>query len=155
MRNPIFNRGVFVFSLLGAIIAGYLWYMHGHAADIPCGPSHGCETVALSPYSRFPFHTGPPVAAWGTFGYLGLAVLAFLRTASDSPKRDSVLLNLIVFGATLGTAASLYFTSLEFGPIHAFCRWCIGSQIIMLIIFFLSWADRLMARPRLKGDTSL
>jgi uncharacterized membrane protein len=141
MNRPYLNRAVFVFALLGAIIAGYLWNLHSHPVDIACGPSHGCETVANSRYSRFPFGSGPPVAAYGTLGYLALATLAFLRTLTANPRRDRGLLALVVLGATFGTVASLFFTYLEIFKIHAICRWCVGSQVVILIVWALSLAD--------------
>ncbi|MDX1932491.1 MAG: vitamin K epoxide reductase family protein, partial [Capsulimonadales bacterium] len=64
--NPLFNRLVFILSLIGLFVAGYLWYMHANPQDIPCGGSHGCADVANSKYSQFPWGIGPPVAACST-----------------------------------------------------------------------------------------
>ena len=145
---PILNRVVWVFSLLGILVAGYLWFMHAHPADIPCGPSHGCETVANSRYSRFPFGSGPPVAAWGTVAYLALTVMAFLRTLGGSVGRDRVLLGLITLGAGIGTFASLYLTYLEVAVIHAICKWCLGSQIIIGIVFVCAAVEMIRTRQK-------
>ena len=149
-KSPVLNRVIWVFSLLGIVVAGYLWFMHAHPADIPCGPSHGCETVANSRYSRFPFGSGPPVAAWGTLAYIGLTVMAFLRTMPGSLGRDRVLLGLITLGAGIGTFASLYLTYLEIAVIHALCKWCLGSQIIIAVVFVCACAD--LWRRKAKGE---
>ncbi|MBC7805619.1 MAG: hypothetical protein H7145_05655, partial [Akkermansiaceae bacterium] len=95
---PLANRLIFVLSVIGIFVAGYLWYLHATHADIPCGLSNGCEMVAASKYARFPEgSTGPwYVAAWGTIGYLGFATLSFVRTLQTSPERDRVLLGLLV-----------------------------------------------------------
>lgn len=147
MRNPLFNRAIFVFSFIGLLIAGYLYQMHAHPADIPCGGSGGCETVANSPYSRFPAGDGPPVALYGTIGYLAIVILSFLRTlvgSADKPRPDSVLLNLILLGAVFGTVVSLYLTYMEINPnyIGAICRWCMTSQVLILLILGLSVTEK-------------
>jgi uncharacterized membrane protein len=138
MINPLYNRLIFVFSLIGLLIAGYMWYMHAYPADIPCGPSRGCETVANSPYSRFPPGSGPPVAMFGTLGYLAITVLSFLRTQTPEHggvDRDRRLLALILLGASFGLAASLWLTYVEIFWIKAICKWCMGSQFVMLLLF--------------------
>jgi len=144
MTNPTFNRLLFLCSFVGLLVAGYLWRMHATPSDIPCGPSRGCETVAMSIYSRFPWGTGPPVAAWGTAGYLGLATLAFLRSiAPDNARRSRTLLLLILAGASAGVAASLTLTYLEVFVIHAICKWCIASQGIIGVVWTVAvteWA---------------
>lgn len=141
MVNPLLNRLIFVFSLIGVIVAGYLWFMHAHPHDIPCGPSHDCERVANSPYSQFPPGVGPPVAAYGTLGYLALTVLSFLRTLPGTAERDRRLLALILATATFGLAASLWLTYVEIFWIKAICRWCMGSQLIMLLLFGAALTD--------------
>ena len=150
--RPLLNRVVWVFSLLGILVAGYLWFMHAHPSDIPCGPSHGCETVANSRYSQFPFGVGPPVAAYGTLGYLALTVLAFLRTLPGTASRDRVLLLLVALGAGLGTLASLGLTYLEIAVIHAICKWCLGSQIIIAIVFVCAVIE-LVQRKKTTGKS--
>jgi uncharacterized membrane protein len=135
MKNPLLNRLIFVFSLTGLLIAGYMWYMHAYPADIPCGGSGGCEQVATSRYSRFPPGSGPPVAAFGTLGYLGLTVLSFLRTLPGTAERDRRLLALILLGAAFGLAASLWLTYVEIFWIKAICKWCMASQFVMLLLF--------------------
>lgn len=140
-------------SLLGVMIAGYLWWAHIAHADLPCGGAGDCDQVRNSPYSRFPFgkSDSPPVAAYGTLGYLALTALSFLRTLTTDGKRDRALLALILVGAALGTAASLYLTYLEIFVIKAICRWCVASQTILLALLItagLEWLrTRRNARP--------
>jgi uncharacterized membrane protein len=139
--NPRLNRAIFLCSLIGMIIAALLWKWHLNPVDIPCGTSHGCQDVAISPYSRLPVGTGPPIAMWGTIGYLGLAFLAFIRTL-DIAKSYTYLIRLgLLIAGIIGLAMSLRLTYLEFFVIHAICKWCIGSQILMIIVFFLILID--------------
>lgn len=145
--HPGWNRAIFVLSFVGVFVAAFLWKMHATPQDIPCGPSHGCADVANSPYSRFPFGSGPPVAAYGTIGYAALTVLAFLRTLlGDTGARDRTILLLILAGATLGAVASLGLTYLELFVIHAICKWCVASQTIILIVFGIATREWLQTR---------
>jgi len=154
MMNPVLNRLVFVFSLIGIIVAGYLWSMHGHPEDIPCGGGyHGCEDVANSPYSQFPPGSGPPVAAFGTLGYIAIATLSFLRTLPGMAKQDRTLLLLMLVGAAVGSVFSLWLTYLEINVIHAICRWCIGSQTLILILLTLTAMEWARYNGR-KADTA-
>ena len=137
MANPFINRLIFVFSFIGIFLAGYLWYMHAYPEDIPCGPGGGCAEVAMSPYSQFPPGIGPPVAAFGTIGYLIICGLALFRTQNEDRKRDRMLLLGIIGVAVLGTLFSLYLTAMEAFVIKHWCKWCLGSQalIVLLTIF--------------------
>ena len=139
--RPVWNRVVFVLSLLGALVSAYLWRMHAIGADVPCGGSGGCDAVAASPYSRFPVGSGIPVAAYGAVGYTLLALLALGRTLTARPGRHRLLLALIALGAGAGTLASLYLTYLELWVIRAVCRWCLASQFLIAAVFVASLAD--------------
>ncbi|MBC8134924.1 MAG: vitamin K epoxide reductase family protein [Fibrella sp.] len=153
---PIANRLIFVLSVIGAFVAGYLWYLHATHADIPCGMSSGCEMVAASKYARFPEGTSGPwyVAAWGTIGYLGFAILSFLRTLQTSPERDRILLGLLILGAVAGTVFSLRLTYLEIYVIHAICKWCITSQVIIFAIAAISFSEWLGGRHSLLASST-
>ena len=143
--SPVMNRLAFVFSLLGVLVAGYLWWAHAANADIPCGASRGCDQVAASPYSRF---LGVPVAAYGMGLYLLLVGLTFARTLASDPARDRRLLALIVLLSAAGTLASLYLTYLELFVIRAICRWCVASQLLILGVLGAALAEWLRGRGR-------
>jgi len=158
MRHPLINRAIFVLALVGLLIAGALWYWHSHPADIPCGGTGGCETVASSPYSRLPVGTGPPIAMYGTLGYLAILVLTFLRTlpsVGEAPRRDTLASRLVLLGAVIGTAFSARLTYMEINPeyIGAICKWCMASQVLILLILVLSITD-VMQTSRGQAATS-
>ncbi len=139
--NPLANRLLFILSVLGAFVAGYLWFLHSTHGDIPCGVSRGCEMVAASKYARFPEGDGFWVAGWGTLGYIGFATLSFLRTLRTSSTGDHALLALIVLGAVAGTLFSLRLTYLELYVIHAICKWCVMSQVIIFAVAAVSVSE--------------
>lgn len=125
-------------SLAGFFLALYLYlYKIGLIGALACGTG-GCETVQLSPWSRL---FGVEVALVGVIGYLALFVLSLVAVQAGGERRhwsDTLLL----LGSALGFAFSLYLTSLELFVIHAICRWCVGSAVIITLIFVTTLLGR-------------
>ena len=134
-------------ALAGLFISLYLWlYQLGKIGTIACGTG-GCETVQLSAQSRF---LGVEVSLIGVVGYAGLLVLCLLalspRFAGASwPVRWLAVLTGV---AVLFTA---YLTYLEFFVIHAICRWCVGSAVIIVTMLVISLREVLGTRHSALG----
>ena len=129
--------GAALLSLLGLFVSTYLFlYKTGALGTIACGTG-GCETVQLSPQSRF---LGVEVALIGMAGYtVILAVaLAAMQPALASARWPAVALAGLSGGAFLFT---LYLKYLELFVIHAICRWCVVSAVLITAIFVLSLLD--------------
>jgi uncharacterized membrane protein len=132
--------------LAGLFLAIYLYlFKIGKIGTLACGTG-ACETVQLSPQSRF---LGVEVSLIGVIGYAVMLVLSFLALQPRYAGRSgpSNLLFLLSGGALLFTG---YLTSLELLVIHAICRWCVTSAVIVILIFLLAWYDR---RPRASDPT--
>jgi uncharacterized membrane protein len=133
---------VALLALAGLFVAVYLHlYKIGMIGTLACGTG-GCETVQLSPQSRF---LGVEVALIGVIGYavlLGLALLA-LQPRFAGPGLPSRLLAWLAGGGVLFTA---YLTYLELFVIGAICRYCVASAVIIVLIFLLSVLDLRRAR---------
>ena len=119
-------------ALAGLLLSLYLLLQRmGFLGPLVCGTSGGCERVQASRYSEF---LGLPVAAYGVGGYLALLVIAFAGlqgklAESAGPTRLLALLS------GIGVAFTVYLTSLELFVIHAICRWCVGSAVIIVLLF--------------------
>jgi uncharacterized membrane protein len=140
-------------SLLGLLLATYLYlYKIGKIGTLACG-SGGCETVQLSPYSRF---LGFEVALIGIGGYAFLLLLSLLGLQSP-PARRSWVGRLLLAGSGLGLVFTCYLTFLELFVIRAICRWCVASAVIITAIFvvgILDWqAGASPSRPPAKVRT--
>ena len=125
-------------SLIGVFVALYLYlYKIGKIGTLVCG-SGGCETVQMSRYARF---AGVEVSLIGLVGYLGLLALALwaLRPPLARAQWPATLIAL-VSGA--GVMFTIYLTGLELFVIHAICRWCVGSALIITAIFITALLDR-------------
>jgi uncharacterized membrane protein len=125
-------------SLVGLLVATYLYlYKIGLVGTMICGTG-ACELVQSSRWSRF---LGIEVSLIGVIGYVvllgvGLAGLQPGNQKHTWPDRILVLLS------GLALIFSLYLTYLELFVIHAICRWCVTSAVIVLGVFttaLLSW----------------
>jgi uncharacterized membrane protein len=96
----------------------------GGGAPVCLAGGRGCETVAGSSYSHL---LGVNVAVFGIVGYLLLLCCALLR--GDGPRMAGFALALVGFGY------SVYLTYLELFKIDAVCEWCVGSAIVMTLLF--------------------
>jgi uncharacterized membrane protein len=133
-----FRMGAVLTALAGVFVSAYLWlYKLGKIGTLTCGTG-GCETVQLSPYSRF---AGVEVAAIGFAGYVLLLGLSLVSLAPRH-ARSVGLINWLVLlsGGALGF--TLYLKYLEFFVIKAICRWCVASAVLITIFFLLAVLER-------------
>jgi uncharacterized membrane protein len=133
-------------SLTGLFISAYLYlYKIGKIGSLACGTG-GCETVQWSPWSRV---AGIEVSLVGLLGYALLLVLclAALQPSMVHRREPALLLAALSGIAVLFT---IYLTYLELFVIHAICRWCVASGVVIVAIFILSLFDlRRLHRARI------
>jgi uncharacterized membrane protein len=131
------RQAIVLLALVGLLVATYLWlYKIGVLGELQCGTG-SCEYVQTSRYAEL---LGLPVAVYGVAGYatlLGLG-LAGLQPGLASDRRVSLLLAAF---ATVGFGFTLYLTAIELFVLHAICRWCVASAVIMTATWLLSLAD--------------
>jgi uncharacterized membrane protein len=134
-----------VLSLIGFFISVYLYlYKIGRIGTLACGTG-GCETVQQSPWSRF---AGVEVSLIGLVGYASLLAvsLAALQPALAERRGPTRMLAIL---AGLGVGFTAYLTYLELFVIHAICRWCVGSAVIIIAIFIVALLElRRLSRTR-------
>lgn len=138
------RMAIAVLSLAGIFVSAYLWlYKLGYMGAIACGATGGCEAVQSSPQSAF---FGVDVAFIGVAGYGTLFALALVSLQprflhGGWPLRRLASLSGGAFAFTL------YLTYLELFVIHAICRWCVGSAVLITLIFLLSMLELRRATP--------
>jgi uncharacterized membrane protein len=141
----IYRMSAAFLSLAGLFISGYLYlYKIGRIGSLACGTG-GCETVQLSSWSRF---AGLEVSLIGVLGYAGLLglSLASLQPGAHQQRWPS---GIMAVAAGMGVAFTGYLTYLELFVIHAICRWCVVSGVIIVSIFVVSLLDgRRLSRKR-------
>lgn len=129
MISPLFsNRLTFVFSLLGLLVASFLFYEYTFSSSVICLIGTGCNVVRLSSYSSF---LGVSIPILGVVFYLAMAGLAVVRPHAFFSKK---LFRLQLLGALVGVGFGIYLTFLEVFVIKAICFWCALSFIISLAV---------------------
>jgi uncharacterized membrane protein len=124
-HNPKFKlQTLYAFSLIGLIIAAYLWYLYSQPQQIGCTLGGGCEVVRQTVYSEF---LGISVPVWGIVYYLAVSVYAVTRLVARRVFKYENL-GLLVF-VTGGFLFSVYLTYLELFVIHAVCVYCVASAL--------------------------
>ena len=137
MNSALWNRITLILSCVGMYIAGVLSLSHVLDVVPPCGGHQGCAQVATHP-SSFWFATaerpGVPVAYFGFFAYLTMAILAAIREVKGV-DRSRWAANLGFAVSAIGMLVSAYLTYFSLNYIHATCAWCLGSAFTMLLAF--------------------
>jgi uncharacterized membrane protein len=132
-----------VLALAGLLVSTYLWlYKIGVIGVLQCGTGD-CEAVQASRYAEL---LGVPVAFVGVAGYavvLGVGLLG-VQPAFAADRRVTLLLAAL---ATVGFAFALYLTAIELLVLHAICRWCVVSAVIITAIWVLALGGLRHAPP--------
>jgi uncharacterized membrane protein len=115
-----------VLALTGAGLAAYLTYVRATGGALAC-TTGGCETVQSSEYAEV---AGIPVSVIGVVGYLVLAASALV------PGEPGAAIG--AAAATVGAAFAGYLVYLQVAVIDAICVWCLASDALMLLLFFLA-----------------
>ncbi len=128
------RQAIALLALIGFFVAVYLWlYKIGVAGALKCGTG-ACETVQTSRWADL---FGVPVAFYGVVGYAVLLVVALVGLQPTWLGRRGATLLLAAL-ATGGVLFSAWLTYLELFVIHAICRWCVGSALIMTAIWVVA-----------------
>lgn len=126
------HRSIAVLALAGLFISAYLLlYSLGFYGDLLCGVG-SCEVVQTSDYAVF---LGVPVSGWGTAWYAGMFAIALWM--ANGRREEGAGDRLIALGATAGLAFSVYLTAIEAFVLEAWCRWCVASAVLTVLIFLL------------------
>jgi uncharacterized membrane protein len=136
------RQAIATLALVGWFLALYLWlYQIGFGGPLKCGTG-GCEIVQTSRWAAL---LGIPVAFYGVVGYAAILAVALvgLQPAWLGRRGPSLLLAALATGGLLFTG---WLTYLELFVIHAICRWCMVSAVIMTLVWLVTvhglWSDR-------------
>lgn len=124
------RQTIALLALVGCFVSLYLWlYKIGVIGQLQCGTG-SCEVVQASRYAVL---LGVPVAFYGVLGYALICAVALvgLRPAQLERSWPTQLLAALALG---GFAFTIYLTYVELFVLHAVCRWCITSAVIITVI---------------------
>lgn len=132
----MYRQLIAALALCGIFLAAYLTlYHYGYIGTLACGTG-GCETVQSS---RWAMLLGQPVALWGLGFYVTVAAVAVAGVLRAGTSRWPSPTLLVLTG--WGVIFSAYLTWIEVVRIHAICRFCVGSAILVAVLFVLSVLD--------------
>ena len=124
------RQAIALLALVGFCIALYLWfYKIGIIGKLQCG-SGSCEYVQTSRYGAL---FGVPVAFYGVAGYATIFAVAIAGLQPSRLTRRWPATALALLSA-VGFLFTLYLTGIELFVLHAICRWCVGSAVVMTAI---------------------
>lgn len=139
---PVNRMIIAVLALIGLLMSLYLTlHKYGFIGTLACGTG-SCDTVQTSPWAVF---MGIPVPLMGVGGYLLILVLAIVGLQPAYANSRKLGLTLF-FLADIALLFTIYLTYLEAFVINAWCRWCIGSAIIVALIWMSTLPELLKRR---------
>ena len=126
MTDRNLRVAICVLAAAGIAICVYLLYERWTGGPLVCSTG-GCETVQQSKYSKI---AGVPVALLGLLAYIGIFGSGLLR--SELARAIGAAL------AVGGLAFALYLVYVQNSKIHAWCQWCLASDVILLVLAVLT-----------------
>ena len=124
-------------ALVGVFLALYLTlYKIGYIGHLACGLG-SCERVNTSRWANF---LGMPVAAWGVGFYITTLIVAVTGTSPTWSGRREIAIALTTM-SLIGVIFTAWLTYLELYVIGAICRFCVGSAVLVSLIFVVSVLD--------------
>jgi len=148
MNSATSNRIVFVLTLAGIGVSGYLTLAHLNYVDLGCSAVRGCEEVAAHYTAKgfgIPFLRAIPTAAFGLAMYAVMGVLCVIRAGAPDARRDRAASLAQWLISAVSVAVSGWLTYLEAYVIRAWCQWCVASAIIVVLMFLVLSVERLGA----------
>jgi uncharacterized membrane protein len=144
-------RLIQLLAVPGLLVAFYLLLYHNGTIISICTPSvwEDCGQVS-GPGARFASLGPIPVALIGLVGYALIFMLVWLK--DWLPALDDYLPELLVGTTGLAFLFSLGLTGLELFVIHALCRYCVVSAVIVTVMFFLALSYLRETRYALSGS---
>ena len=129
------RQAIAVLALVGFFVALYLsLHALGIGGPLKCGTG-GCDTVQSSRWAVF---LGLPVAFYGVIGYALIFIVALVAVRPVAVERRVWSVVLLAL-ATIGVLFTAYLTYIELFVIHAICRWCVGSAVIISLIWIVAF----------------
>jgi uncharacterized membrane protein len=141
VRQMALRRLSIALAIAGAVLSGYLTWVHVTNTSVLCTGVGGCDVVQQSVYAEL---AGVPVAFLGLLAYVSILICLLAESAEGliAQVAPQVVLGL----SMVGVLYSAYLTYLEVFVILAICPYCVLSAILMVVIFGIA-VYRSMSTP--------
>lgn len=129
--------GTFLFSALGFADALFLTIVH-YKNELPPCTIEGCEKVLTSSYAEI---FGVPVALLGALYYGSILIMSVLYMEEKyfmKKGNNSSWYMLLAFNMShVGFIATIWFVSLQYFVIHAWCQYCLVSALCCAFLWII------------------
>lgn len=125
---PFISLGL---SLLGFFDATYLTILHYKNVIPPC-TLHGCDVVLTSKYATI---GTAPIALIGAVFYL----VMIISSALFLQAKRTIFVTFIFLLTTCALVISAALVYLQAGVLHAFCQYCLASEVVNFLLFDTAW----------------
>lgn len=139
-RNPekflkdIYILYSLVLGFLGFLVVTYLTVLHFKHIIPSCTVTGNCEKVLTSQFASI----GPvPLALLGSLFYFAVIILCIL-IITDYKK---VFVDLFYVVSAIGFLVSMVLIYIQAFILHAFCQYCLTSEVISTGIIILAYLD--------------
>lgn len=119
-----------ILSFLAFLDATYLTIEHYQNIIPPC-TTLGCNKVLTSQYSTF---GAMPISLLGSIYFLTLMILSVILLQT----RNILIIKILILSSFFGMIVSLVLFLIQFLVIKSFCPYCLFSELLSLLIFFLT-----------------
>ena len=123
MSERVSRAAIALLALAGTGIAGYLTWAHYEPQALVCLSGGGCETVQHSKYAEL---AGIPVAVLGLAAYVVLLASALLRSVWAAVAAAAA--------ALAGLAFAVWLVYVQGAILHAWCVWCLSSDVVLALL---------------------
>lgn len=134
MMNLIKNKLTLyslILGFLGFLDSTYLTILHYKNIIPPCSVTSGCEAVLTSKYSMVGI---VPVSLLGTLFYLAVMAICILILTNYKEIFVKAFYGLVA----IGLIVSLILIYIQAELLHAFCQYCLLSEIVSFGLVFMA-----------------
>jgi protein-disulfide isomerase/uncharacterized membrane protein len=117
----------------------------GEAALAACGVGEGCDVVSQSRYAVF---LGVPLAGWGLLLYGSLFALLAPSLAGTPGETRDPLPSLAFLLVATAVVIDVVLLGLQVAVIKAFCKFCLATYAVNLLLLAVLWPARSLAETR-------
>jgi protein-disulfide isomerase/uncharacterized membrane protein len=139
-------------SVAGGVLTLVLLSKHygvpllGEAVLAACGVGEGCDIVSQSRYAVF---LSLPLAAWGLMFYASVAALVAPALAGKSESEPHPGLSFAFVLSATAVLIDVLLLGLQIFAIQAFCKFCIATYVVNLLLVLSLWPHRQLSRASL------
>ena len=123
-----------ILAVTGFIISYHIYMSKRRNTKLVCIIGRDCDRVVKSKYSKI---LGTPNEVWGMIYYAGIFFLVF-ALACFPFLATPVVLALFKIASSLAALSAVILFLIQAFVLKEWCEWCLGADLINILIFILA-----------------